>query len=450
MLTREQAQSLVKKVFSMADAEQSEVILTSAVTNSTRFSNNVITQNVGLNNDSLRLRVVLGKRQGVATVNQFDDDSIRRCVQSALAVAKVSAEDPNLLPLLDKQPQYETVAAWREATARFTPAQRADAVGKVLAGYDKQGIEGAGIFDTDEGALCYANSKGVFGYRAGTKAEFSISAFVDGGSVEGWAESFDLDVGRLKVEAAGKRAADKALAARNPKDLDPGEYAVIFEPAAVAEMVLFYGWLAGNGLSFAEKRSFHKGELGQKLLDSKLTITEDPYHPELGGTPFDLEGFAKKKVTLVDKGVVAAVCHDRRSAALCGGQNTGHANAQPDSGGPGPDNIVVATGSDNIGAMISGTKKGLLVTKLHYTNTVNAQEVSITGMTRAGTYWIENGKISHAVKNMRFTQSLLTAFADIEAIGSEAHATGGALFGGNFVVPDMKIRKWRFSSPTGF
>lgn len=450
MLTREQAQSLVKKVFSMVDAEQSEVILTSAVTNSTRFSSNVITQNVGLSNDSLRLRVIMGKRQGVATVNQFDDDSIRRCVQSALAVAKVSSEDPNLLPMLDKQPQYETVTAWREATARFTPAQRAEAVGKVLASYDQQGIEGAGIFDTDEGSVCYANSRGVFGYKAGTKAEFSVSAFVDVGTVEGWSETFDLDVGRLKVEGAGKRAAEKALAARNPKDMDPGEYTVIFEPAAVAEMVLFYGWLAGNGLSFAEKRSFHKGELGQKLLDSKLSITEDPYHPELGGTPFDMEGFAKKKVAIVDKGVIAGLCHDRRSAALCGGQNTGHSNAQPDSGGPGPDNLVVATGSDNVGNMISSTKKGLLVTKLHYTNVVNAQEVSITGMTRAGTFWIENGKISHAVKNMRFTQSLLSAFADIESIGSEAHATGGALFGGNFVVPDVKIRKWRFSSPTGF
>ncbi|MBE7491270.1 MAG: TldD/PmbA family protein [Planctomycetes bacterium] len=450
MLTREQAQSLVKKVFSMVDAEQSEVILTSAVTNSTRFSNNVITQNVGLSNDSLRLRVVIGRRQGVATVNQFDDDSIRRCVQSALAVAKVSAEDSNLLPMLDQQPQYETVTAWREATAKFSAAQRAEAVGRVLAEYDRQGIEGAGIFDTDEGSVCYANSRGVFGYKAGTKAEFSVSAFVDGGTVEGWAESFDLDVGRVKVEAAGKRAAEKALAARNPRDLEPGEYTVIFEPAAVAEMVLFYGWLAGNGLSFAEKRSFHKGELGQKRLDSRLTITEDPYHPELGGTPFDMEGFARQRVTLVDKGVIAAVCHDRRSAALCGGKNTGHANPQPDSGGPGPDSLVVATGSDTPGAMLAGTKKGLLVTKLHYTNTVNAQDVSITGMTRAGTYWIENGKISHAVKNMRFTQSLLSAFADIEAIGNQAHATGGALFGGNFVVPDLKIRRWRFSSPTGF
>lgn len=450
MLTREQAQTLVKKVFSLVDAQQSEVIITSAATNSTRFSNNVITQNVGLSNDSMRLRVIQGKRQGVATVNQFDEDSLRRCVKSALAVAQVSSDDNTLLPMLDKQPQYESVTAWREATAKFSPSQRADAVGKVLATYEKQGIEGAGIFDTDEGSVCYANSRGVFGYKAGTKAEFSISAFVDAGSVEGWAESFDLDVGRLKIEATGKRAADKALAARNPKELEPGEYTVIFEPAAVAEMVLFYGWLAGNGLSFAEKRSFHKGELGKKLLDAKLSITEDPYHPELGGTPFDLEGFAKQRVKLLDKGVVAAVCHDRRSAALCGGQNTGHANAQPDSGGPGPDNLVVATGSDSVGGMIASTKKGLLVTKLHYTNVVNAQDVSITGMTRAGTFWIENGKVGHAVKNMRFTQSLLTAFAEIDAIGNEAHATGGALFGGNFVVPDLKVRKWRFSSPTGF
>jgi predicted Zn-dependent protease len=135
---------------------------------------------------------------------------------------------------------------------------------------------------------------------------------------------------------------------------------------------------------------------------------------------------------------------------LCGAKNTGHASMQPDAGGPGPDNMVIATGDKSIEDMIAGTERGLLVTKLHYTNVVNQQEVSITGMTRAGTYWINEGKISHAIKNMRFTQSLLTALAEIEEIGSEAHATGGALFGGNFVVPDMKLRKWRFSSPTGF
>jgi predicted Zn-dependent protease len=135
---------------------------------------------------------------------------------------------------------------------------------------------------------------------------------------------------------------------------------------------------------------------------------------------------------------------------MVGAENTGHANCQPDSAGARPENLVVGTGSGNIGKMIADTKAGVLVTKLHYTNVVNAQDVSITGMTRAGTYWINEGKVSHAIKNMRFTQSLLTALAEIEEIGSEAHATGGALFGGNFVVPDMKLRKWRFSSPTGF
>lgn len=450
MLTREESQALVKKVFSMVDAPEAEVILTSASTNSTRFSGNAITQNVSLNNQGLRLRIINGRRQGVATVNQFDDDSLRRCVASAAAVARVTAEDPNLLPLLDKQPSYQAVNAFSDATAKYTPAQRAEAIGKVLADYDKRGLEGAGIFDTDQGAQVYANSKGVFGYKAGTKAEFSVSAFTDGGNVEGWAESFSLDVNRVDPVAAGKRAADKAENGRAPTDIEPGEYVVVFEPAAVAEMMLFYGWLAGNGLAFAEKRSFHRGELGQKILDPKLTITEDPFHTELGGTPFDLEGCAKQRVTLVDKGVVTAVCHDRRSARLCGQQNTGHGNAQPDSGGAGPDNLVVATGSSTPAQMVADTKRGLLVTKLHYTNVVNQQEVSITGMTRAGTFLIENGKLGKAVKNMRFTQSLLTAFADVAAIGNEAHATGGALFGGNFVVPALKLNKWRFSSPTGF
>ena len=450
MLTRDEAHALIQKVTKLADAEQVEAIVRSSSTNSTRFSSNVITQNVGLTNQSLRLRVINGKRQGVASVNQFDDESLKRCAQSALAVARVAAEDNSLLPLIDKQPECKTVEAWHESTAKFTPAQRAELIGKVLGDYDNRGLEGAGIFDTDEGAVAYGTNTGVFAYQPRSKAEFSVSAFLEDGAVEGWAESSALDVNKTDVVAAGQRAAEKAENGVDAKAIDPGEYTVVFEPAAIAEMMLFWGWLTANGLAFAEGRSFHRGELGQEILDKKLSITENPYHPELGGAPFDMEGFATQPVELVKDGTIKAVVHDRRSAEMCGQQNTGHASMQPDARGAGPGSLVVATGDASTDDMITNTERGLLITKLHYTNVVNAQEVSITGMTRAGTFMIENGKVTHAVKNMRFTQSLLTAFANIEAIGKEAYAGGGALFGGNFVVPAMKINNWRFSSPTGF
>lgn len=450
MLNKEDSHALVEKVTTLADAEQVEAIVLSSQTNSTRFSSNVITQNVGLTNQTLRLRVINGKRQGIASVNQFDDDSIKNCVNSALAVARVSAENNDILPLLDEQPEYQPANAWHEGTAQFSPANRAEKIGEVLSDYDKRGLEGAGIFDTDEGAIAYGNNKGVFAYKPGTKAEFSVSAFLENGNVEGWAESFALDVGGLDTLGAGRRAAEKAEKGVNAKAVEPGEYTVIFEPAAIAEAMLFWGWLTANGLAFAEGRTFHRGELGQQILDKKLTITENPFHPELGGTPFDMEGFPKQAVTLVDAGKINAVAHDRRSAKLCGQENTGHAPMQPSAGGPSPGSLVVSTGEQSVKEMIQNTQRGLLVTKLHYTNVVNQQEVSITGMTRAGTFLVEDGEIKHAVKNMRFTQSLLKAFAEIEATGNEAHASGGALFGGNFVVPAMKINNWRFSSPTGF
>lgn len=449
MLTRDEAAALCKRVLKLCDAEGAEAIISSSETNSTRFSNNVITQNVGLVNQRLCLRVIQGRRQGVARVNQFDDASIKRCVQSALAVCRVSAEDEKLEPLLDRQPDYTQVDAFKEATARSTPAARADAVGKVLREYDARKVEGAGIFDADQGALAYANSRGIFACKASTKAEFSISAFLERGEIEGWAEAFSLDIGRLDVEAAARRAMEKAVTGVQPRAVDPGEYTVVLEAPAVAELLLFYGWLAGNGLAFAENRTFHKGKLGQKLSD-KLTLTEDPYHPELGGTPFDMEGFATQKVTLIDRGVVSAVVHDRRSAKLCGQKNTGHANMQPDAQGPGPGNLVLSTGDQTLEQMIASTPKGLLITKFHYCNVVDRMDLSLTGMTRSGTFMIENGRLAYPVKNMRFTQSLLTAFADVAAVGKEAHATGGALFGGNFVVPALKLNKFRFSSPTGF
>ena len=227
MLNREESQTLINRVLELADAEQVEAILYSSTTNSTRFSSNVITQNVGLTDQSLRLRVINGKRQGVAQVNQFDDDSIRKCVQSALSVARVSAEDDSILPLLDKQPEYQPVDAWQESTANFTPAQRAEAIGKVLGDFDQRGLEGAGIYDTDEGAVAYGNNKGVFAYKRGTKAEFSASAFLENGNVEGWAESFALDVNNADTWSAGQRAAEKAEAGKDAKAVDPGEYTVI-------------------------------------------------------------------------------------------------------------------------------------------------------------------------------------------------------------------------------
>ncbi|MCF6227080.1 MAG: TldD/PmbA family protein [Planctomycetes bacterium] len=450
MLTREQAQELVGKVIKLADAEQIEIIVTSGNVNSTRFSGNVIRENVGLLNNSIRLRVINGKRQGTASINQLDDESIKRGIASAIAVARVSAEDDKLLPMLKEQPEYAASNAWFEETAAATPALRAEAVGKVLSNYSSRGIEGAGIFDTHEGCVAYGNSHGVFAYHPSSKADFTVSAFLDNGNVEGWAESSNMDIAKIDYIDAGLRAAAKCEAGQNPIALETGDMPVILEPAALTEAMLFWGWLTGNGLAFAEGRSFHRGELGQAILDSKLTISEDPLHSELGGRPFDMEGFASQPVKLVDAGKVVGVVHDRRSAALVDATNTGHANIQPDAGGPRPSNIVVATGDKTVEQMIADTERGLLVTKFHYTNVVNAQEVSMTGLTRAGTFLIENGKVSKPVQNMRFTQSLLTAFKDIDSIGREAHASGGALFGGNFVVPAMKLKHWKFSSPTGF
>jgi PmbA protein len=450
MLSRDECKAIIDKVTKIADAEQVEALLFSSNTDSTRFSDNVITQNVGLVDQSLRLRVINGKRQGVASVNQFDDESLKRCALNALAVANVAAEDPDLLPLQDKQPEYTKVENWFDSTANYSAAQRAEQVGSVLRDYDSKGLEGAGVFDTDQAACAYGTNTGVFAYQQGTKAEFNVSCFADNGNIEGWAESFALDVDKVDGTGAGKIAMEKAEAGRNPQTIDPGAYTVVLEPAAVAEMMLFFGWMTANGLAFAEGRSFHQGELGQKLLDDKLTIVEDPYHPELGGSPFDFEGFPRQRVTLVENGTFKAVCHDRRSAKMCGQENTGHASLQPDARGPSPSSMVVATGDKSIEQMIEETGKGLLITKFHYTNVVNPQDVSVTGMTRAGTFLIEDGKVKHAVKNMRFTQSLLKAFSEIEAIGDKAHAGGGALFGGSFVVPAMKLKSFRFSSPTGF
>lgn len=457
MIDREGALALVRRALALSPAEQTEIVLVSRRSELTRFAGNAITQNVSCDEETLSVRLVAGKREGKAETNRFDDAGLRRAIEAAWNVVQLAKEDPLLPALLDKQPQYRPIEAFHEATAAASPLARAEIVEEACARCLREGLLGSGIVETAAGTIAYANSRGVFGFHAASDATFSLTAVDEATSSEGWAMATEPDLGRLDVERATRAAIEKARRGRRPEALPPGRYTVILEPAAAADLVRWLSWLGFGSLRYQEGRSYLNGpraKLGQKVFSEKFTVRDDAYHPAIHGMPFDFEGTAREALTLVDRGVPMGLVWDRRTAAReqNGKRSTGHALPQPNSSGPVADDLVVEGGEASLDELVRETSRGLLVTKLHYTNVVDPMDLSITGMTRAGVFLIEGGEIVRPAKNFRFTVSLLDAFSEenLEALGQPERVGSGFFGGGPCFVPPMKIREFQMSSGTEF
>jgi predicted Zn-dependent protease len=312
--------------------------------------------------------------------------------------------------------------------------------------FKRDKLDGAGIYSTGGGAFGLANSKGLWAFHRSTNAKFSISAMrVDS---SGWAEDFDSDFAKVDVDAVAAKAARKALDGKNPAQIEPGAYTVIFEPAAVAEFLLFLSWTAFNGLAYAEQRSCFSGKVGQKVAGDSITIEDNAWHPLSKGLPFDFEGFPRQPVTLIERGVFKGAVHNRKTAKLTGVEPTGHSLPQPDANGPFPGNLVLHGGDSSLDQMIASTDQGLLVTKLHYVNILNPMTMTLTGMTRDGFFLIEKGKVTKGLKNMRFTESVLNVLNNVAAMSRELYKTGTFWGGGGGVAPVLKVNGFHFTSKT--
>ena len=445
-MTEKEARKISESVFALAGRSPVEVMIMAGEEALTRFANNVIHQNVHQASASVTLRLMQGRRVGRASTNRFDKSSLKRCVEAARAMARVQRPDPELLPLPGPQ-KYQPVKTWVGATARLTPEDRACAVRDVIARAKSGRLIAAGIYSSGGANLALANSRGVWAWHRATEAAFSVTMAAD--NVSGWAERTDKDVSKINTAALADRAIGKALAGRRPKELPPGEYDVVLEPAAVAELLMFVSIFGFDALAYREGRSFASGKLGKKLFGDNLTLRDDAYAPGITGIPFDFEGMPRKPVTLVERGVLKGLVHDRKTAKKAGTRTTGHGLPQPSPHGPVPLNPVIETGDSSLDEMIRSTERGILVTHFHYTNIIDPMQMTLTGMTRDGTFLIESGEVGRAVKNMRFTESMLRAFNQVEAISREA-AIAASFWGSTMVAPAMKIRGFRFSSGTEF
>jgi len=410
----------------------------------TRFANNAIHQNVAERDSHLSVRVLTDGRTARASTNRLDGESIRGVVGEAVALARAGQVDSGLLPLAApaacRQP-----ARWFESTAQATPGERAGAVAEAIGVVEAAGQTAAGIYSTGETSFRLRNSRGLDARHRETMARFSITAMAADSS--GWAKASACDLRGLRPVELARSAARKAALSRAPRELPPGRYTVILEPAAVLDLVgqMFSDFSA---TAVRDGRSFLGGRMGARIFGENITIHDDALDPLQSGAPFDGEGVPRRPLTLVDAGVVRDIAYSRAAASLEGAAPTGHGFPLPNEFGEAPVNIVIAGGDSTVERMVASAKRAILVTRLWYIREVDPYEKVFTGMTRDGTFLVEDGAIAGGVRNFRFNQGLMELLSGVEELSAPVRASGEETF--DMVVPAMKARDFRFTEVTRF
>jgi len=457
MLGEAKLKELADKILSASGADQTEVLISSGQHDLTRFGNNQIHQNVNESNTNVRVRAVVGQRVGVAATNNTSDEGLRLLAQKAMETARLSPENPDFKGLpgpadsTDPRWGHTPATGFDEATAAVTPDMRARGVRDICHQALDAGLVAAGKFETGTSEVAVANSLDVFVYYPHTEA--GITTVIMGDDSSGYAAGSDWRVSRLDPAALGAEAVDKALRGRNTHPLEPGDYTVVLEEYAVADMVEMLAYMGLGALSVQEGRSFMIDQFGQRIMHPAVSIWDDGLDPNGRPMPFDYEGVPKRRVDLIKAGVANAVVYDSYTAGKeAGVTNTGHAMPAPNTFGPFPTNLFMAPGDTPRSELAHGVGRGLWITRFWYTRPVHPRQTLVTGMTRDGTFLIENGQVTRPVQQLRFTQSYVDALNAVEAISRETQLVPGALSGGRMAyrVPALRIGQFTFTSATQF
>ncbi|MCL6650323.1 MAG: TldD/PmbA family protein [Chloroflexi bacterium] len=445
MLGGERLRRVATAVIDASPADQTEVVITSAESSLTRFANSTIHQNVFEASIEVRVRAVVGHRTGVVTTNQLDDRSLVGAAREAYESARMAPENPEFLGLPGPEP-IPAVSAFREATAEYTPEQRARDVKRICDLARGHGVEAFGAWSTGASEIAVANSRGVWAYAPRSHAALKLVAMAESGT--GYAERTGLDASAIDVDGAGREAVDKAVRSCNPVEVPPGAYTVVLEPYAVGTMIDYLAYMGLGALAVQEGRSFMCGKLGQRLVGENITLWDDGLDPAGVPMAFDFEGVPKRRVIFFEHGVAKDVVYDSYTAGREGKHSTGHALPAGTGAGPLPLNLFLATGDADEQDLLAGVQRGLWITRFHYVNVVHPTLTILTGMTRDGTFLIEGGEVTRPVRNLRFTQSVLTALSQVERIGRERRVLQDDL--GATCVPALRIAGFEFTSVTQF
>jgi len=437
ILTKDQAQALLKKVLSYSKADECEVNLNGTDSANIRYARNSVSTSGKVSQTQLVVSSAFGKKLGVATINEFDDASLEKVVRRSEELAQLAPENPEFVSFLGPQ-TYAESKTYVPATANITPRLRSDLVAQSLQVAKEGKAVAAGFLEDNNGYAAMANSRGLFAYNTSTNTNFSVTVRTEDGRGSGYATRGYNDVTKLDTKKATQIATEKALKSAEAKAIEPGKYTVILEPAAVAVLLenIFFrldARQADEGRSFLSKAGGGT-RLGEKLVDERVNIYSDPQHPELPTSTWNGDGRPQEKVSWIEKGVIKNLSYSRYWAEKKGVKAI-----------PGPDAAIMEGGTKSLEELIAGTKKGVLVTRLWYIRDVDPQSLLLTGLTRDGTFYIENGKIQYPIKNFRFNESPIIMLNNLEELG-KVERTVSVESNQNYLLPPLKVRDFTFSS----
>jgi predicted Zn-dependent protease len=438
VLTREQAEALVQRVVKMSKADGVQVNINGGYAANVRFADNRISTAGGVSTANVAVQSSFGPKHAVATTNDFSDAGLERAVRQSEALAKLAPDDPEAMPLLGPQ-QYADVKSYFDATGNLGPEGRAEAARLAIEPCKAAGdLKAAGFLQTGIGAGAVGNNKGLFAYQSGTSANYTLTVRTTDGTGSGWAGADHPDWSQVDVRAVAKHAIDKARLSRNPVAVEPGRYTVILEPQAVGDLVQLLAFALDARSADEGRSAFSKQgggtKVGEKVVDERVTLLSDPADPQLLSNTFDGQGLPARRQVWIENGVLKKLTFSRFWAQK--------KNEQPDAG---TNAVKFVGGTSSLDDLIKSTPRGILVTRLWYLRQVDPRTELYTGLTRDGTFLIENGKLSKSVKNFRFNESPLFMLNNLEALG-RAERVAGTEAGGDVVMPAIKVHDFNFTS----
>lgn len=431
ILSKEEAQAILKKVISYSKADFCEVGLNGSDGGNIRYARNAVSTAGQINVMSLGVSCTFGKKTGSASINEFDDASLQKVVKRAEELAMLAPENPEFMPLLGPQTFAES-KTYNANTAAMTPDTRAEMVGKSLSVAKSAGLDAAGFLENATRFNAIMNSKGLFAYNKGTNVSFSVTIRNKEGTGSGYVEQDFNDLSKMDTLALSKIAASKATGSAGAKAIEPGKYTVILEPLAASDILgnMFRGFdarSADEGRSFMSKKGGGT-RLGEQLFSENVNIYTDPMNDEIPSSTFTGEGQPVKRTQWVEKGVVKNLSYSRYWAQQKGVDPL-----------PFGRSVIIEGGTQSLEELIKSTEKGILVTRFWYIRSVDPQTLLLTGLTRDGTFYIENGEIKFPIKNFRFNESPVIMLNNVEAMGKPVRTGSG-------LIPPMKIRDFTFTS----
>ncbi|MCP2732288.1 TldD/PmbA family protein [Limnofasciculus baicalensis] len=437
LLSQDEALSLVKSTIKQSQAEGVFVSLNASESALSRFSENQISQNISRNRFTLTITSYFGKRSASASTTEINSYAITETIRRSEELARIAPEDPEWVPLLEPQEYDPRLPAFDENTVNLSPLARGEIVQRVTKLAEQAGVEGSGTLSTKAFVDVIGNSRGLRACDRGTEADFSFTARIEDGS--SWGQRTGFAIASLPIESMTEELIERAFSSRHPREVSPGVYPVIFNPAAFADLL---GWTIWNldGRAADEGRSFMSrtdeagtsagNRVGEQIFSPLVQVQRNPAHPLLQlGTCFG-DGLSNRYTEVIKDGIPQTLSYSRYWAEQQGKEPTG--NLFP----------IVMTGSDrSLADLIAQTERAILVSRAWYVRYINPRTLEVTGMTRDGTFWIEDGKIAYPIKNLRFNQSLPDMLRDVDALSRVERL-------GNSIVPGVRVKAFNFSSVT--